>query len=69
MCYSDIPIHPIMTYPCPSLEHEHLLDCNGDDYFNVDPPEESYLADYWNVADSLFLIKTDQVVWMPGIRN
>lgn len=32
-----------------------LLDCNGDDYFHADPPEDSYLMTHWNTANSSFL--------------
>ncbi len=28
-----------------------LLDCNGDDYFNLAPPAGSYLAKHWNVGE------------------
>ena len=64
MCYDDdgtsdgyvtkdgglVPIRTV----CPSA-NERLLDCNGDDYFNVDPEQGSWLANHWNVANSSFL--------------
>lgn len=67
MCYSDLPFFPVMSFPCASPAQEHLIDCNGDDYFNVNPPIGSYLADHWNVADSMFLIKVDPMLWLAGI--
>jgi hypothetical protein len=64
MCYDDdgtsdgyvwagresVPIRKV----CPA-ENERLLDCNGDDYFNVHPQPGSWLSKHWNVADSSFL--------------
>lgn len=42
MCYDDGHIRGQITYPCP--EDEMLLDCGGDDYFNTDPPGDSWLG-------------------------
>lgn len=53
MCYND-GSGATMTYVCPS-NIEALLDCNGNDYFNVSPAPGSYLAGHWNLADSVFL--------------
>jgi hypothetical protein len=53
MCYQDSST-VVLTYPCPSASSS-LLDCNHDDYFNVNPPAGSYLATHWNVANSVFL--------------
>lgn len=54
MCYSDSPYYPPMRYVCASTQAS-LLDCNNDDYYHTNPPAGSYLAQYWNMADSVFL--------------
>jgi hypothetical protein len=54
MCYDDGVGRGAMLAICPP-EHEALLDCGDDDYFNTDPPDGSYLARAWNTADSGFL--------------
>jgi hypothetical protein len=55
MCYDDDGAGPVvMTNVCPP-EHEALLDCGNDDYFNTNPPAGNYLASHWNTADSRFL--------------
>jgi hypothetical protein len=53
MCYDD-GSGKAMQYVCSSTG-ESLLDCNGDDYFNVTPPAGSWLASHWNIANSVFL--------------
>lgn len=53
MCYQD-GSNVVMTQSCPTT-HEKLLDCNGDDYFNVNPAPGSALASNWNSANSSFL--------------
>lgn len=53
MCYSDAP-GVVMTQSCPTTQ-EKLLDCGGDDYFNLNPPAGSALAQNWNAANSSFL--------------
>jgi len=62
LCYNDGG--DIMTYVCPS-DQESRLDCNKDDYFNTNPPAGSYLANYWNVANSRFLIAGNPVIPPP----
>ncbi|MCT2585337.1 RICIN domain-containing protein [Actinophytocola sp. S1-96] len=60
MCYDDggIPNPPGSLQPvCPGAP-ENQLDCNGDDYFHTNPPAGSYLATHWNVANSLYLIRS-----------
>jgi hypothetical protein len=62
MCYDDGTSSNPLTVLCPTAAGdefaENMIDCNGDDYFNVNPPAGSYLATHWNVANSEFLIKT-----------
>ena len=64
MCYDDDGtadgyvskdggLAPLRTV-CPAA-NERLLDCNGDDYFNVNPEQDGWLAKHWNVANSSFL--------------
>lgn len=56
MCYKDGP-NVVLRYSCPSQALDQRLDCNHDDYYHTNPPAGSYLAQYYNVADNLFLIK------------
>ena len=53
LCYDD-GSGASLTFQCASSQ-EPLLDCNGDDYFNVAPPAGSWLASHWNLASSAFL--------------
>lgn len=53
MCYDD-GSGATLTYTCPS-QAEAVFDCNGNDYFSVDPVAGSWLAGHWNLADSVFL--------------
>lgn len=53
LCYND-GSGATMRYVCPT-GIEALLDCNGDDYFSLNPAPGSYLASHWNLADSVFL--------------
>jgi hypothetical protein len=53
LCYND-GSGATMQFVCPSGV-EALLDCGGNDYFNVSPAPNSYLANHWNLADSAFL--------------
>lgn len=41
---------------CPSFPYENRLDCHHNDYFNSRHHLTGYLARWWNVADSRFLI-------------
>lgn len=56
MCYKDNASTVIRTV-CTDRAHDNLLDCNHDDYYHTDPPAGSYLSNYFNVADNLFLIR------------
>jgi hypothetical protein len=56
MCYKDGPDVVIET-KCANRAHDQRLDCNHDDYYHTNPAAGSYLANYFNVADNLFLIK------------
>ena len=60
MCYDDDASGPVvMTAVCPP-EHEALLDCGDNDYFNTNPPAGNYLASHWNTANSSFLQNDDR---------
>jgi len=56
MCYKDDPSTVIVTR-CADRAHDQRLDCNHDDYYHTNPPAGSYLANFYNVADNLFLIR------------
>jgi hypothetical protein len=53
LCYNDGAGSPV-TYLC-ATSQEPLLDCNGDDYFNVAPAPGSWLATHWNLVNSVYL--------------
>jgi alpha-galactosidase len=56
MCYKDDASTVIRT-ACPDRAHDQRLDCNHDDYYHTNPSAGSYLANFYNVADNLFLIR------------
>jgi hypothetical protein len=56
MCYKDDASTVIRTV-CTDRAHDQRLDCNHDDYYHTNPAAGSYLANFYNVADNLFLIK------------
>jgi hypothetical protein len=64
MCYNDGSAAPLQFVCASSMEP--LLDCHGDDYFNVSPPTGSYLDTHWNLADSAYLEKTGSSVPVPS---
>lgn len=50
---NDTLIYP---FPCDTPDTQPLpIDCNKNDYFNVNPPTGNYLKTNWNTADSAFL--------------
>lgn len=58
MCYDDggIPNPPgSIQKVCPGAP-ENQLDCNHDDYYNVNPTAGTWLASHWNVAHSQYLL-------------
>lgn len=61
MCYDDGGSYFSggggLVNDCPTAmaDGQYAFDCNGDDYYNVDPAHRSYLATHWNVADSDWL--------------
>ena len=56
MCYKDSANTVIRTV-CTDRAHDNRLDCNHDDYYHTNPAPGSYLANFYNVADNLFLIR------------
>jgi hypothetical protein len=60
MCYKDNAATVIVTR-CADRAHDQRLDCNHDDYYSTNPPAGSYLANFFNVADNLFLIRGGSV--------
>jgi Ca2+-binding RTX toxin-like protein len=55
-----------MTIACPTTSDERLLDCNDDDYFNVSPAAGTYLANFWNTANTSFLVGAPDVCTKKG---
>jgi hypothetical protein len=58
MCYvEDAGAAGPMQYDCPRVGGAipQAYDCGRDDYFNPAPPAGTYLAEHWNVYDSVFL--------------
>lgn len=56
MCYSDSPNYPQMRYICTDQAKDARFDCGHNDYYHTNPPAGSYLATYWNMADSIWLV-------------
>lgn len=53
MCYDAGGKHPVVR--CAPRRLDIILDCHGDDYFNLRPKPGSWLAAHWNTANSSFL--------------
>jgi hypothetical protein len=58
MCYQDggpyFDAGGTLMPNCPDAG-TWLVDCGGDDYYNLAPAPGAYLSDHWNVASSTFL--------------
>lgn len=63
MCYDDSSsVSSVQKIVCPSTSYRPggLLDCNGDDYFAVNPSPGSYLSTHYNIANnSPYILKTN----------
>jgi hypothetical protein len=56
MCYKD-SASTVIRIACTDQSHDQRLDCNHDDYYHTSPSPGSYLSQFYNVADNLFLIR------------
>lgn len=67
MCYDDGYIRGQITYPCPG--DEMLLDCGNDDYYNTDPPDDSWLGLHpeANRALDSRLRREHDYLWLPMV--
>ncbi len=68
MCYDDGFVKGQITYPC-LPEEELLLDCGEDDYYNTDPPPDSWLGlhpEHNRAMDSRLRREHDHV-WLPVV--
>ena len=71
MCYDDGSAPVVIQYDCPQ-SGELLLDCNGDDYYNVNPPPDSWLAanpDANRAYSEFLLVEHVGMVWLPIMQN
>jgi hypothetical protein len=62
MCYADggswFDAGGTMQAVCASMLDGQLpFDCEGGDYYEVDPGSGTYLDTHWNVADSAWLTR------------
>jgi hypothetical protein len=68
MCYDDGGSYfaggggLVDNCPSQSADGQYAFDCNGDDYYNVDPANGNYLTDHWNLADSRWLTPVGKTV-------
>jgi hypothetical protein len=66
MCYVD-NTGVTMDFVCPA-SHDPLFDCEHNDYFDTSPAGGSYLATYWNAANSGWLAHTQVDLIAPQLR-
>ena len=81
MCYRDGPSSPSMRIDCNQVAlNTTRFDCRDDDYYNTNPVPGSYLSNYWNPANSRFLIgspasalpadyESPRVEWTKPVSN
>jgi hypothetical protein len=67
MCYVD-RTGVVMTITCEDTASERQYDCGNDDYFHTHPVPGSYLATYWNTADSGWLGRFMVALVPPSAR-
>ena len=64
MCYG--PTTDVVP-SCSDFSVERLFDCNGDDYFNTDPPAGGYVCTHWNTASNPYLYGWNDLAPLRGV--